>query len=55
MANKPHEFPTWTELDSVTIQNIMVKLPKYLWNICDILNISTANELEISQDKTNAV
>jgi len=50
MANKPDEFPIWTELDSVAIQNIMAKLPKYLWNICDILNLSTANELEISQE-----
>jgi hypothetical protein len=50
MANKPSEFPTWTELEPAAMQIIMEKMPKYLWNVCEVLGIQTAKELEVSQE-----
>jgi hypothetical protein len=39
MANKIEEFPIFTSLDKITVQNMLVKMAKYLHNISDILKI----------------
>jgi hypothetical protein len=39
MANRPEEFPIFTSLDPVVIQNMLAKIAKYLYNISDIIKI----------------
>jgi hypothetical protein len=39
MANRIEEFPIFTPLDKLTIQNMLVKMASYLHNISDIIKI----------------
>jgi hypothetical protein len=39
MANKIEEFPIFTSLDKMTIQNMLAKIAMYLHNISDITKI----------------
>jgi hypothetical protein len=39
MANKPEEFPIFTSLEKMTIQNMLAKMANYLHNISDIIKI----------------
>ena len=39
MANKIDEFPIFTPLDKITIQNMLEKMANYLHNISDIIKI----------------
>jgi hypothetical protein len=39
MANKIEEFPVFTSLDRITIQNMLAKMANYLHNISDIIKI----------------
>ena len=50
MANKPHEFPRFTPLDSATIQGLMSKIPQYLHNIGAALRIDNLNDLLVDQE-----
>ncbi len=50
MANKPNEFPTWTELEPHELKSIMKNMQKYLHNICTVLGIQAINDLEVCQE-----
>jgi hypothetical protein len=50
MANKPAEFPVFSPLDPMTLQNMMAKFPQYLQNIASVLNINNPDDLEVSQE-----
>jgi hypothetical protein len=39
VANKIEEFPIFTSLDKIPIQNMLVKMANYLHNISDIIKI----------------
>ncbi|MCL1836424.1 MAG: hypothetical protein FWG46_02625 [Treponema sp.] len=39
MANKPEDFPIFTSLDKNTIQNMLLKMSNYLYNVSEILRI----------------
>jgi hypothetical protein len=39
MANKIEEFPVFTPLDKMTVQNMLAKIGSYLHNISDIIKI----------------
>ena len=43
MANKPEDFPIFNSLDKDTIQNLLLKMSNYLYNISDILKIDSTN------------
>jgi hypothetical protein len=50
MANKPHEFPRFTPLDSATVQKLMSKIPQYLGNVSIALGIDNLNDLLVDQE-----
>jgi len=50
MANKPEEFPKFTQLDPATINKLMEKIPMYLQNIHSILGISHTSEILVDQE-----
>jgi hypothetical protein len=39
MANKIDEFPIFTSLDKMTIQNMLARMASYLHNISDIIKV----------------
>ena len=39
MANKIEDFPIFTSLDKITVQNMLAKIANYLHNISDIIKI----------------
>ena len=49
MANKPEEFPIFTSLNKKTIQNMLVKISNYLYNVSEILRIDHA-KIDTSMD-----
>ena len=49
MANKPEEFPIFTSLDKKTIQNMLLRMSNYLYNISDIIKIDH-NKIDTSID-----
>ena len=49
MANKPEEFPKFSQLDLVTIEKLMSKIPMYLKNIHYILGIDSTSEILVDQ------
>ncbi|MCL2802279.1 MAG: hypothetical protein FWD28_11045 [Treponema sp.] len=50
MANKPEEFPKFTQLDPPTINKLMEKIPIYLQNIHSILGINSTSEILVDQE-----
>ena len=49
MANKIDEFPIFTPLDKITVQNMLAKIASYLHNISDIIKINH-NKIDTSMD-----
>jgi len=49
MANKIEEFPIFTPLDKITVQNMLLKMESYLHNISDIIKIDH-KKIETSMD-----
>jgi len=50
MANKPKDFPIFTQVDSATMQHLMDKLPKFLHNIAAVLGIKSSTEIIVDQE-----
>jgi hypothetical protein len=50
MANRPEEFPVFTDPDSETMRRLMEKIPQYLHNIAAVLGLKSPNEIIVNQE-----
>jgi hypothetical protein len=50
MANKPVEFPVFTDPDPETMRQLMEKIPQYLHNIATVLGIKSSTEITVNQE-----
>jgi len=49
-ANKPEDFPKFSQPDSATMQRLMDKIPQFLQNIATVLQIKDTNEILVCQE-----
>jgi hypothetical protein len=50
MANRPEEFPVFTDPDSETMRQLMEKIPQYLHNVAAVLGLKNSNEITVNQE-----
>jgi hypothetical protein len=50
MANKPEEFPVFTDPDLETMRQLMEKIPLYLKNVVSVLGIKSSSEIIVNQE-----
>jgi len=49
-ANKPEEFPKFSQPDAATMKRLMDKIPQFLQNIAAVLQIKNVNEILVCQE-----
>jgi len=49
-ANKPEEFPIFSQPDAATMQRLMNKIPQFLHNVAAVLQIKSTNEIQVCQE-----
>ena len=49
MANKPEEFPIFTQPDPASIMHLMAKIPQFLHNVTNVLQIKDTNEILVCE------
>lgn len=49
-ANKPEDFPIYSQPDPATMKRLMDKIPQFLQNIAAVLQIKNPNEILVCQE-----